>query len=60
MPLANEGLDSGNDCIVKQKGSGAEIIYRLLVPTMTYTLQGVAGEDDNVTGDLDIYSSDNI
>ncbi|EAS45277.1 hypothetical protein P3TCK_02851 [Photobacterium profundum 3TCK] len=27
---------------------------------MTYTLQGVAGEDDNVTGDLDIYSSDNI
>ena len=55
LEVANAAITSGLGCTVAtETGSGSPIVYRVELPAMIYTLIGAAGEDQNLSGDLDI------
>jgi predicted outer membrane repeat protein len=60
IDVANAGLMGTviNGCTVTESGAGIPITYHIVLPNpkdgYTYTLKGAAGEDSNVSGDLDI------
>lgn len=57
IDLANAGLLSAIGCTATEIGTGLPLNYRLELPAYTYTLTGMAGEDNNLSGDLDILST---
>jgi predicted outer membrane repeat protein len=63
ISIANAGLTGTHDgCTVNQSGSGTPITYNINLPKggYLYTLAGVAGEDSNLSGDLDITANVHI
>ncbi|MDJ0654075.1 MAG: hypothetical protein QNJ40_07985 [Xanthomonadales bacterium] len=57
IDIANAGVTAGLGCSVdSETGTGSPIIYRIVLPPMIYTLTGSAGEDQNLSGDLDVQS----
>ncbi|MEM9530513.1 MAG: hypothetical protein AAGA23_06320 [Pseudomonadota bacterium] len=54
IELANAVQLSGLDCLATESGSGLPIDYVISVPELSYALTGIAGEDGNLQGDLDI------
>ena len=60
IDVVNTSLGPGtapNGCTVTASGAGSSITYEINLPSYTYTLSGVAGDDGNLSGDLDIMPS---
>ena len=49
-----------NGCAVSESGTGFPVSYNIDLPSYVYTLSGLAGEDGNVGGDLDLFANINI
>jgi len=62
ISLANAGAGAGTTlgCTIAESGWGIPTIYDINLPAYTYLLTGAAGENDNVSGDLDIKADVNI
>ncbi|MEM9316714.1 MAG: CSLREA domain-containing protein, partial [Pseudomonadota bacterium] len=60
ITMANNGMSESVGCVAIAAGSGEPRSFRIELPAFTYTLVGDGGENDNLSGDLDVLGNLNI